>query len=126
MAKLACWVFGLLFVVIGAVVIVRGAEVDLYHNLLHIATGVVALGVGVSRSSSAAKAFCFGSGAFYLALGGLGMVLGDSSLDRQWQPGPLSLDVGDHIFHIVLGSILLASGLVSRRLLPRLQEVALT
>ena len=118
-AKLACWIFGVLFVGIGLVLILRGADVDPYHNLLHVATGLVMLGVGASRSASAARACCLGFGAFYLALGGLGMVLGDPSLDRLWQAGPLSLDVGDHGFHVVLGLILLASGALTTRTVPR-------
>jgi hypothetical protein len=118
-AKMACWIFGILFVGIGLVLILRGADVDRYHNLLHVATGMVMLGVGASRSASAARACCLGFGAFYLALGGLGMVLGDPSLDRLWQAGPLSLDVGDHGFHVVLGLILLASGALTKRTMPR-------
>jgi hypothetical protein len=36
----------------------------------------------------------------------------------------MSLDVMDHGFHIVLGLILLASGLVTRRATPSAREVA--
>src|SRR2546423_7950011 len=105
MARLACKVFGIVFVAIGLLVIVRGADVDPYHNLLHLATGVAALYVGFVGSSSGARAFCRGFGVFYLALGGLGLILGDPTMNRLWQAGPLSLDVGDHGFHIVLGAI---------------------
>jgi hypothetical protein len=122
-AKITSRIVGALFVAIGLVVFLRGGAVDPYHNLLHIATGVVALAVGVSRSTAAAWAFCLG-GAFYLVFGGLGMALGDPAMDRQWQVGPMSLDVMDHGFHIVLGLILLASGLVTRRATPSAREVA--
>src|SRR4051794_22740956 len=104
-ARLVCWMVGSLFVGIGAVLFARGAQVDPYHNLLHIVTGIVALGAGFSRSSSAARTFCPGFGAFYLAFGGLGMLLGNPALDHQWQVGPMSLEEMDHGFHIVLGLV---------------------
>src|SRR6185295_609858 len=96
-----CIVLGVIFVGIGALVIVRGAEVNPYHNALHIVTGVGALAVGLGGSSAAARRFCLGFGVFYLAFGGLGMLLGDPALDRLWQLGPLRLDVMDHTFHLV-------------------------
>jgi hypothetical protein len=43
------------------------------------------------------------------------MILGDPVTDRLWQFGPLELDQADHIFHIVLGTVFLACGLLSRR-----------
>ena len=114
MATWTCRIVGVIFVAIGLVVIVRGGQVDPYHNLLHVATGVVALYVGFVRSVAGARAFCLGFGAFYLALGGLGLVLGDPTMDRLWNVGPLSLELADHLFHIVLGLIFLASALFSK------------
>jgi hypothetical protein len=122
MARLVCWIFGALFVGIGLLVILRGVEVDPYHNGLHIATGLAMLAVA---GRGAARLFCLGAGAFYLALGGLGIALGDPALDRLWQAGPLGLDMGDHGFHIVLGILLLVSGIVSRRATTRSQETML-
>jgi hypothetical protein len=124
-ARIACWIFGILFVGIGLLIVVRGAAMDPYHNALHIATGLAALAVALSRSTPAARRFCLGFGAFYLILGGLGMLLGDPSLDRRWQAGPLSLDVMDHAFHIVLGSIFLVSGVFTRQRAPRSRELAI-
>ena len=124
-SRVTCWIFGILFVGIGLLVVVRGAAVDPYHNGLHIATGLAALAVALSRSTPAARTFCLGFGAFYLILGGLGMQLGDPALDRQWQAGPLLLDMGDHGFHIVLGSIFLASGVFTRQRAPRSRELAI-
>jgi hypothetical protein len=83
MARIVRRVFGSLFVLLGAVVIVRGAEVNLYHSLRHIATGLAALSVGCAGSPAAAKAFARAFGRFYLALGGLGMLVGDPTLSRR-------------------------------------------
>ena len=124
MARLACKVFGVIFVAIGLVVIVRGGQVDPNHNLLHVATGVAALYFGFVGSVSAAKRFCQTFGLFYLALGVLGMVLGDPAMNRAWQVGPVSLELADHGFHIVLGLIFLTSGLLTRSRAPRARVAA--
>ena len=113
MARWTCRILGASFVLLGLTVIVGGRPVDPYHNLLHVATGAAALYLGFAGSPSAAKRFCLGFGAFYLALGTLGLLLGDPTLNRLWQAGPLSLDSGDHGFHVVLGLIFLASGIVT-------------
>src|SRR5689334_11925467 len=43
-AKIACRLFGGLFVLMGTLVIVGGAHVDKYHNLMHLIWGVLAVG----------------------------------------------------------------------------------
>jgi hypothetical protein len=43
------------------------------------------------------------------------MLFGNPALNRAWYFGPMMLRTGDHIFHLVLGSIFLALGLVSGR-----------
>src|SRR5436305_1196507 len=121
MATWVCRILGAIFVGIGLIVIVRGGQVDPYHNLLHVATGAVALYFGFVGTPSGARAFCLGFGAAYLALGALGMVLGDPLMDRLWHPGPLSLNTADHVFHMVLGTVFLASGLLTRRVAVRPQ-----
>jgi heme/copper-type cytochrome/quinol oxidase subunit 3 len=60
--------------------------------------------------ATAAKRFCIASGAFYLTLATLGLTIGNPAY-----LGPMLLHTGDHIFHLVLGSIFLAMGLVSGR-----------
>jgi len=50
-----------------------------------------------------------------IALATLGMLLGNPALNRMWYFGPMMLHTGDHVFHLVLGSIFLALGLVSGR-----------
>jgi len=117
-----CRILGVGFIAIGLLVIVRGAAVDPYHNLLHVATGVVAAGIGFRGSRSAARNFCTAFGVGYIVLGGLGLLLGDPLMDRLWHAGPLHLNSGDHAFHLVLGGIMLGSGLLTR--LPAVRSQA--
>jgi hypothetical protein len=113
-AKIACRFFGGLFVVMGVLVMTGGAHVDKYHNLMHLIWGALALGVSF-LGAAAAKRFCIASGAFYLTLAILGMTLGNPALNKAWYVGPMLLHTGDHIFHLVLGSVFLALGLFSGR-----------
>jgi hypothetical protein len=111
MARAVCRIAGVLFVVLGGIVLVRGSAVDTYHNLLHLGTGVAALACAFAGSASAARRFCAAVGAFYLALGVMGLITGNPAADRMWHAGPLHLTMGDHLFHIVLGSIFLVSAM---------------
>jgi hypothetical protein len=95
-------------------VIVGGAHVDKYHNLMHLAWGALAVGASL-LGATVAKRFCIASGAFYLTLATLGLVIGNPAMSRAWYFGPMLLHTGDHIFHLVLGSLFLAMGLVSGR-----------
>ena len=113
-AKMACRFFGGLFVVMGVLVMVGGAHVDKYHNLMHLVWGALALGASF-LGAAVAKRFCIASGAFYLMLATLGLTIGSPGMNRAWYFGPMLLHTGDHIFHMVLGSLLLAMGLVSGR-----------
>jgi hypothetical protein len=113
-AKMACRFFGGLFVVMGVLVIVGGAHVDKYHNLMHLAWGALAIGASFA-GPTVAKRFCIASGAFYLTLATLGLMIGNPAMSRAWYFGPMLLHTGDHIFHMVLGSLFLTMGLVSGR-----------
>jgi hypothetical protein len=113
-AKMASRLFGGLFVLMGILVIVGGARVDKYHNLMHLTWGVLALGASF-MGATIVKRFCIASGAFYTALGIVGMLIGSPSMNRAWYLGPMLLHTGDHIFHLVLGSFFLSMGLLSGR-----------
>ena len=113
-AKMACRLFGGIFVLMGILVIVGGARTDKYHNLMHLTWGALALGASF-LGSTISKRFCIGSGAFYLALAILGLLIGNPSMNRAWYIGPMQLNTGDHIFHLVFGSLFLGVGLVSGR-----------
>ncbi len=111
-AKMACRFFGGIFVVLGILVAVGGLPVDKYHNLMTLLWGGLALGVSF-LGATAAKRFCIASGAFYLTLAVLGLIIGNPAMSGAWHLGPMLLHTGDHIFHMVLGSIFLAMGLIS-------------
>jgi hypothetical protein len=110
-AKMACRFFGGIFALIGILVIVGGARVDKYHNLMHLIWGALAVGASF-LGPTMAKRFCVASGAFYLALASFGFLLGNPSMNRAWYLGPMLLHTGDHVFHLVLGSFFLAAGLL--------------
>jgi hypothetical protein len=113
-ARMMCRLFGGLFAAMGLLVIVGGAHVDKYHNLMQLVWGVIAFGVSF-LGPVMAKRFCIASGAFYLTLAALGLMLGNAAMSRAWYFGPILLHTGDHIFHLVLGSLFLAAGLFSGR-----------
>lgn len=106
--------FGAIFVLMGAVVLLSGLHADRYHNLMHMIWGALALGASFVAGRTT-KLFCIGSGIFYLTLGLLGLAIGDSAMGNAWQAGPMLLHTGDHVFHLVLGSIFLGFGLMSGR-----------
>lgn len=114
-AKVACRIFGGLFVFMGALAIIAGTHINKYHNLMHLIWGALALAVSF-MGSKVAERFCIGSGVFYLSLAILGLLLGNPSMNRAWSIGPMMLNTGDHIFHLVLGSIFLGMGLLSGRI----------
>lgn len=112
--KMVLRCFGAIFLLMGTLVIVTGLHADRYHNLMHMAWGALALGASF-LSVKVAKFFCIGSGLFYLTLAIFGLMIGDSAMERAWQAGPMLLHTGDHVFHLVLGSVFLVLGLIPGR-----------
>jgi hypothetical protein len=105
-AAWTCRVLGVLFTVAGVVTFVAGDSADFAHNTIHLVSGLAALGFGFTAW---ARTFAVVFGGAYLALGVAGLVLGE--LDA----GPLHLMTGDHVFHVVLGSVVLLAGLLTPR-----------
>lgn len=103
-----CRVLGVLFTVAGVVTFVAGDSADFAHNSIHVVSGLAALGFGFTTK---ARAFAVVFGGAYLTLGAVGLALGELHV------GPLHLMTGDHVFHVVLGSVVLLAGLFSGRLL---------
>jgi hypothetical protein len=114
MAKPVSKILGVLYFVAGLAGLVLGDDADRYHNLLHLVTGLTALYFGFAASLSEAKSFCLAFGVAYLAFGILGIALGNPAMDRMWDLGLMSLERGDHVHHMVLGTIILAGGIFTK------------
>ena len=118
MAKTICKILGVVFLLVGVVGFAAptllGAHFSPPHNVVHIVSGVIALYFGFAGSLSGAKAFCLVFGIVYLALGILGLTMGEPP-DRIWMVGPLHLGTADHGIHILLGVIFLAGGLFTKK-----------
>jgi hypothetical protein len=119
MAKTVCKILGVVFLLVGVIGFVNhefaGAHLTTAHNVVHLASGVIALYLGFAGSLSAAKTFCLVFGVVYLALGILGMALGRDA-DRIWEIGTvLRFGQVDHGIHILLGVIFLAGGLFTKK-----------
>jgi hypothetical protein len=110
MATITSKVIGVLYVVLGAAGFVLGDNANLYHNLLHLATGVIGVYVGFFGSTASTRQYCLALGAGYLALGSLGFALGDPSAGYAMDVGLFSVSMPDHIHHLLLGTVLLVGG----------------
>ena len=119
MAKTVCKILGVVFLLVGvcgfAAPHLLGAHLTPPHNLVHIVSGVIALYFGFAGSLGGARGFCLVFGVVYLALGILGLTLGDKMHDRLWEVGPLMLGYADHGIHLLLGVVFLAGGLFSKK-----------
>jgi uncharacterized protein DUF4383 len=93
---------GLLLVLNGLGVQVPGVNTtDVRHNLLHLVSGVVLLAVSI-RSKVRAMWAALIFGAFYVALGVLGLTID--------QPFGLQLGPGENAFHFTVGPLALLLG----------------
>lgn len=118
MAKTICKILGVVFLLVGVIGFAApnllGAHLTPPHNVVHIVSGVIALYFGFAGSLGGAKAFCLIFGVVYLALGVLGLALGQPP-DRMWIVGPLHFGTADHGIHCLLGIIFLAGGLFTKK-----------
>lgn len=105
---------------------VGGMHLTVTHDIIHLVTGAVSLWLGLKGSPRAAKTFCIVFGATYLLLGIAGFVAGESGTPSPTVPGPgdnrmlvvirgmLELGTRDHIVNVLLGTIFLVGGLMTR------------
>ena len=80
-------------------------EVNGWHNLVHIASGL--LGLALWRNAATARMFALGFGAVYLVVTIWGFIDGDQVL---WL---LPVDAADNVLHLVIAAIGLTAGLIS-------------
>ena len=119
MAKTVCKILGVVFLLVGVCGFANdhllGAHLTPPHNLVYIVSGVIALYFGFAGSLAGARGFCLVFGVVYLALGIIGLALGNPEMERMVKIGPLVLGYVDHGIHLVLGVIFLAGGLFTKK-----------
>ena len=81
-------------------------EVNGWHNIVHILSGL--LGLALSRRRDTARAYALGFGAVYLVVTIWGFVTGDQVL---WL---IPVDTADNVLHLLIAAAGLAAGLSSR------------
>ena len=80
-------------------------EVNGWHNLVHIASGLV--GLALWRSAAGARMFALGFGAVYLVVTVIGFVTGDHVL------GLLPVNGAENVLHLLIAVTGLGAGLAS-------------
>ncbi len=83
-------------------------EVNGWHNVVHVGTGV--LGLFVSRRYTAARNFAIAFGAVYLTVTLLGIIAGDGGVVL----GLIAVNTADNVLHALVGFAGLVTGLVTR------------
>ena len=115
MAKKLVMLFGAVFVLVGLLgfppnpIVGAGGifETNTMHDLVHVALGIVLLGVGMLASKKSALALK-AVGIVYLLVALLGFLV---TPDGGSLAGIITLNMADHILHVVLGLLLLVAGL---------------
>lgn len=119
-----CIGVGIVFVAVGLLGIVfpgfMAMHLSLAHNIIHLASGALALWCGYADDPKKAYSFSFGFGVVYGILGlagfligepgypGVGFMEADENLMRVI-PNVLEFGTMDHIVHIALSAVLLLS-----------------
>jgi hypothetical protein len=130
MANKIATILGIGFLLVGVLGFVvpdiLGMHLSMVHSIVHLATGAVALWLGLKGSASAAKTFCVVFGAVYVLLGIAGFAFGTAGDPSAAVPGPhdahmlkvlpgmLELGRVDHVVHIVLGALFVIGGLMTK------------
>ena len=81
-------------------------EVNGWHNIVHILSGL--LGLALARRRDTARAYALGFGAVYLVVTIWGFITGDQVL---WL---IAVDAADNFLHLLIAVAGLAAGLASR------------
>ena len=125
MARTACRVLGIAFLIAGLVGFVQphflGFHLTTIHNIIHLATAAVALYLGFAGTLTAARTFSLVFGATYLLLGVLGFVAPALVAGLLGHSGPLTSGelTPDNLFHIVVGGAFLVAGMKSPTVVVR-------
>jgi hypothetical protein len=120
-AQLYALLFGAVLLIIGVVGFIADAsfgtgsdvngsdlivfEVNGWHNIVHIASGL--LGLALWRTPATARLYALGFGAVYLVVTIWGFITGDQVL---WL---IPVDTADNLLHLAIAATGLAAGLAS-------------
>jgi hypothetical protein len=129
-AQRACIILGVFFIVagIGGIIMpgLMGMHLSFLHNVIHLASGVLALWSGYSENPRRAYVFSLAFGIVYAFLGIVGFLVGrpgypgvghmeaDENLLRVI-PNAFELGTSDHIVHLVLGFAFLISAYMTTK-----------
>lgn len=117
-----CIGFGIAFVLLGLGGLVMpgllGMHLSLLHNLIHLASGAVALLCGYADDPKKSNTFCMAFGAIYALLGLAGFVFGEPGYPGVGHmeadnyllrviPNALEFGTTDHSVHIIIGAAFL-------------------
>jgi hypothetical protein len=86
-----------------------GMDVDIVHNIVHLATGIIAL---IAVFAGKARLFNQAFGIVYLLIGLAGLI--PALYISGMFLGTMHLNAGDHVFHIIVGAVAAATGFFAR------------
>ena len=118
MAKTLCKITGIVLLLVGIVGFILpsilGLHLTFIHNIIHLATAVVAIYFGFAASPRAASAFCQVFGVVYLLVALLGFVAPTVvvSLLMGHNMTEAPSIIMDNIVHLLLGVVFMVVGLV--------------
>jgi len=93
-----------------------GLSLSSSQSILYLFTGAAALYFGLSGRPAPSRMFCILFGSFYTFLGVAGLGLEGPRLTII--PGHLVFETLDHLFHLILGAVVLAVALSGRMATP--------
>ncbi len=104
------YVLGAIFIILGLLgffnnPILGTFQVDALHNVIHLATGVLAI-IFAGMGDSQARTFCLVFGIIYLLVTILGFISGTGKI-----LGLISNNMADNFLHLVIAIVFLALGM---------------
>jgi hypothetical protein len=118
MAKNTATILGFFLIAVGLIGFsvpgFMGMNLTVAHNFLHLASGAAALYFGRKNTPAVARTFCIVIGTLYGLVGLAGLLAGGPDNTLTLIPGELVLGKMDHVVHLFLGAVFLATGLFRR------------
>lgn len=128
-AQKVCIVLGVAFIVVGLIGVtipgLMGMHLSMLHNMIHLFSGLVALGFGMSSANRAFN-YCVIFGTVYALIGMSGFLLGQpgypsfGNMESDQNllkiiPGYLEFGTMDHLVHFLIGAFLVFTAFTFRK-----------